>query len=239
MSNGKPTQTRQPAQDAKRRRTRYIMIGVVVAVVVAIGISVLASNRTTTNTDASAPAGVLDDLGVPVGTATSPVMDVYEDFQCPVCAGLESNVGPALGEMVDNGEVLLVYHIMSFLDGNLRNDSSTRAANAAGCAQDQGVFKAYHDQVFANQPQEGVGFTDEQLITFGEAAGVSDMAAFRVCVSDQTYADWVTQVERLAEDDQVHGTPTLVINGTTFDPSQAQTWDDYVTLLTAAIQQAG
>ena len=61
------------------------MIGVVVAVVVAIGIGVLASNRTATNTDASAPAGVLDDLGVPVGTATAPVMDVYEDFQCPVC----------------------------------------------------------------------------------------------------------------------------------------------------------
>jgi protein-disulfide isomerase len=239
MSNGKPTQTRQPAQGARPRRTRYIMIGVVVAVVVAIGIGVLASNRTAFNADASAPAGVLDDLGVPVGTATTPVMDVYEDFQCPVCAGLENNVGPAVREMADNGEVLVVYHIMSFLDGNLRNDSSTRAANAAGCAQDQGVFEAYHDQVFANQPQEGVGFTDEQLITFGETAGVSDMAAFRGCVSDQTYADWVTQVERLAEDDQVHSTPTLVINGTTFDPSEAQTWDDYVTLLTAAIRQAG
>jgi protein-disulfide isomerase len=240
MSNGKQAQSRRESQDAARaRRTRYIMIAVVVAVVLAIGISVLASNRTSSDTNASAPAGVLDDLGVPVGTATSPVLDIYEDFQCPVCAALEHNVGAAVAQMAADGDVLVVYHIMSFLDINLSNDSSTRAANAAGCAQDQGVFEAYHDQVFANQPAEGVGYTDDQLITFGANAGVSDMTAFRDCVTSETYADWVAQVERRAEDDQIHGTPTLLINGTQFDASQAQTWDDYVALLRTAIQQAG
>ena len=105
------------------------------------------------------------------------------------------------------------------------------------------MFEAYHDQVFANQPQEGVGFTDEQLITFGETAGVSDMAAFRGCVSDQTYADWVTQVQRLAEDDQVRSSPTVLVDGTPVDGGQAETadeyWANFILNLTTAIQQAG
>lgn len=232
-------QSRAAQEDARRRRVRNTLIGVIAVVVVAIGLAVWAANRTTTDTGVALPAGVLDDLGVPVGTATSPVMDVYEDFQCPICKVLEENVGPAVAELVDSGRVRVVYHMMSFLDRNLSNDSSTRAANAAGCAQDQGVYAAYHQQVFANQPDEGVGFTDEQLIAFGESAGVPDMAKFETCVSEETFADWVAQVELRAENDQIHGTPTILVDGTQVDLGQATSWEDYIAQLTAAIDQAG
>lgn len=245
MSNGKsaPAGRRIAAEAARRRRTRNILIGVVFVVVAAIGLAVWASNRTTSDAGAAAPAGVLDDRGVPVGTATSPVVEVYEDFQCPICQSLEENVGPTLQELADSGQARIVYHIMSFLDNNLRNDSSTRAANAAGCAQDQGVFPAYHRQVFANQPEEGVGFTDEQLIAFGESAGIPDMAKFRTCLADQTFSDWVARVEALAEDAQIHGTPTVLVNGTTIDGGQAASeeeyWANFIVNLKMAIAQAG
>ena len=49
-------------------------------------------------------------------------------------------------------------HTMSFLDDNLHNDSSLRAASAAACAADAGRFGPYHDAVFAGQPaKEGAG----------------------------------------------------------------------------------
>jgi protein-disulfide isomerase len=240
MSSGKPTKSRRAAQEAARRRTRNIVFAVVIVVVVAIGIAVWASNRTTTDTAAAAPAGVDADLGIPVGTATSPVVDIYEDFQCPICKVLEDNVGATFLELADNGQARVVYHIMSFLDVNLSNDSSTRAANAAGCAQDQGVFPAYHREVFANQPaNEGDGYTDEQLITFGESAGVPDMAAFEACVTNLTYADWVANVERLGEDAQISGTPTILLNGNRLDIlGQATSWDEAITILKTAVTQA-
>jgi protein-disulfide isomerase len=242
MSKNDSRQARQLAEQeaARRRRTRNILIGAVVAIVVVAGIIAWASNRTETDTTAAVPAGVDSGLGVPVGTASSPVVDIYEDFQCPICKTVEDNIGAALQQIIDNGDARVVYHIMSFLDNNLRNDSSTRAANAAGCAQDQGVFPAYHAEVFANQPAvEGDGYTDEQLITFGETAGVADMEQFRTCVTEGTFAGWVTRVERRAEDDQISGTPTILVDGTRVDLGQASSWEDYINQLKAAIQQAG
>jgi protein-disulfide isomerase len=228
------------AQQASRRRTRTIMIIAVFAVVVIAAVAVWAAKRPpSSNTSANVPAGVNSDGGVPVGTATSPVVDVYEDFQCPICKGFEDNVAPTLHQMVNDGQIKIVYHIMSFLDINLSNDSSKRAANAAGCAQDQGMFLAYHDQVYANQPTtEGVGYTDDQLIQFAETVGIPDMARFQQCVANDTFGGWVTQMEVSSENDQVTGTPTLMVNGTRVDWSQASTWNDVLSIVQEAIAAA-
>lgn len=78
----------------------------------------------------SAPAGV-------------PTLDLYEDPQCPICQQFEAIFGTAIGEVAKNNEAKVVVHTMTFLDYNLRNDSSVRAANGAFCAADQGKFREY------------------------------------------------------------------------------------------------
>ena len=84
------------------------------------------------------------------------------------------------GHLVSAGTARIVYYPLSFLDRQLGNDSSLRAANAAGCAQDAGAFAAYHDTVFANQPErEGDGYTDEELLQFGRDAGIEGMPTRR------------------------------------------------------------
>jgi protein-disulfide isomerase len=224
---------------AKRNRTRAIMIIAVFAVVVVAGVAVWAAKRPQSNPSAAMPAGVNSDGGVPVGTATSPIVDVYEDFQCPICKGFEDNVAPTLDQMVEAGQIKEIYHMMSFLDINLRNDSSKRAANAAGCAQDQGMFFEYHNEVFANQPAtEGVGYTDDQLNQFAETVGIPDMNRFKQCVADDTFGNWVTQMEINSENSQVTGTPSLFVNGTRVDWSQASTWNGVLTAIQEAIAAA-
>ena len=81
-----------------------------------------------------------------------PTVDLYEDFQCPVCGQLEERNGRSIFEMAKAGDIKLVVHLMSFLDGNLDNDSSKRAANAAFCASDAGRFPEFHAAVFAALP---------------------------------------------------------------------------------------
>jgi protein-disulfide isomerase len=241
MTKQDPKQARQIAakEAAKRRRSRNIMIAVVFAVAVIAGAGIWAANRTPSNPSADMPAGVDSDGGVPVGTATSPVLDVYEDFQCPICKGFEDNIAPTLDQMVENGEIKMIYHMMSFLDINLKNDSSKRAANAAGCAQDQGMFFEYHNDVFANQPAtEGAGYTDDQLIQFAETVGIPDMERFKQCVADDTFGNWVTQMEINSENDQVTATPTLFVDGKAVDWSQASTWDGVMTAVQEAIDAA-
>ena len=84
--------------------------------------------------------------------ASAPTVDLYEDFQCPACKQFEAPLGSTIQGLAPQGKIKLVYHVMNFLDDNLRNDNSTRAANGAFCAADDGKFQEFHDAVFPNQP---------------------------------------------------------------------------------------
>lgn len=145
-----------------------------------------------------------------------PQVQVYVDFQCPWCGLLETTSGAALTEAAEAGDIGLVTTVMSFLDGNLGNDSSTRAANAALCADDAGAFSAYQAEVFAGQPpEEGAGFTDDQLLQFAEAAGIDgqDLDTFSACMAAGTYDDYVADMQERANRDQISGSPRVLING--------------------------
>ncbi|WP_460767146.1 DsbA family protein [Mariniluteicoccus flavus] len=146
-----------------------------------------------------------------------PVVKVYADYQCPACGRFEKLFGDVLDDMAAKGEVGLEVHTMTFLDTNLRNDSSARAANAAACADVAGHYAAYHRALFAHQPaQEGDGFTDNQLTgEIAEAAGISGAAinGFRACVREQRHQAFVKGVDTTAAKDGITSTPTLTVNG--------------------------
>lgn len=140
---------------------------------------------------------------------------VYEDLQCPFCGLLERSAGESLVAAADAGDIELTYTFMSFLDPVSDDQSSSRAANAALCANDAGVFADWHAAAFAAQPQEGVGYPDADLTGFAEQAGVSgaDLDAFSTCLTEQTYADYVNDMQEAANRDGVSGTPTVEVNG--------------------------
>lgn len=222
------------AGEKRRERTVRIVGAVTVAVVVVgiIGIAVFASQSskepTTTDipvADASAalPAGVLgpdEDLayGVPYGSAAAdaPVLALWEDFQCPACGSLEKANGDGIARLAEEGKVKLVWRPTTFLDGNLGNDASVRAVAAWGCAIDAGKTREFHDYVYANQPAtEGEGWTNEQLIEFGGAAGITgaDLDTFTSCVNDGTYLTWASNSTSEFYGDNIQGTPHALLNG--------------------------
>jgi protein-disulfide isomerase len=167
----------------------------------------------------------------------APVVDLYVDYQCPACASFEAVVGSTFTGLAEEGKIELVYHVKNFLDDNLRNDSSTRAGNAAFCASDAGRFEPFHEQVFPNQPAvEGDGFTDAQLKSFAEAAGVAgdELTTWETCLAAGKYDDYVNSVEEQSFKDGVRGTPTVKINGTEVELGAIASPE----LLTAAVEAA-
>jgi protein-disulfide isomerase len=88
-----------------------------------------------------------------------------------------------------------------------------RAANAAGCAADEGKFLIFHDTVYVNQPKkEGTGYTDSDLLRFGNEAGLTS-PSFAKCVTTVKYRNWVINgVQRAADNVPVTSTPTLRLN---------------------------
>ncbi len=237
------------AASAQRRRSMLVRGGVaalVIVLVVGVGLAVILSRKSTVDATATKPAGVTATLGYPTGTATKPVLDLYEDFQCPICKEYEANIGSQIQALATSGKASVVYHSLTFLDAKnplvagAPLKSSTRAANAAACAQDQGKFLEYHGVTYQNQSTtEGAGFTDDQLIGFGKTAGVADMTRFTQCVKDQQYVGFLSQVAAEADTRQVTGTPTFFVAGKMLSFTSAKSWDDIMKIITDAVAAAG
>jgi protein-disulfide isomerase len=220
------------AAAAPKKGPNKAVLGGVIASIVIIGIvaAVIIGSRGGSSSAAAAdspPKGAVSASGGIVANtgavkAGAPVIDLYEDFQCPNCGELEKSFGSQFAAVAKSGQAKVVYHMMSFLDVNLNNDSSSRAANAAACAADQGKFDAYHDAVYANQPaKEGAGYTDAQLEQFASTAGItgSGLSAFKTCVAKKTHMAYVQAVETASGKAGVTGTPTVKLNGKTMDLS--------------------
>ena len=203
-----------------------VVIGAVIAAVVIVGVVVailIGNNSKSVSAGSSGqPKGVTggDGGGIVANVATAksnaPTLDLYEDFQCPACGDLEKRVGAEITSMATAGEIKLVLHILSFLDDNLKNDSSARSANAAACASDAGKVMEYHSAVFAGMPaQEGVGYTDAQLTEFATTSGITGaaMTTWQKCTSSGQYANYVTSVQEASGKAGVNSTPTVKLNG--------------------------
>jgi protein-disulfide isomerase len=232
----------EAAQKRRDRMLRLGLVGIVVLVVVGIGIAVIATRTPPVDKTAAVPAGTTDTKGYPFGTAATPVLDIYEDFQCPSCDAFEKANGAKIQALATDGKARLVYHMIAILDrvnsGGATANSSTRAAAAGGCAQTQGKFLPFHNTVYANQPEEGAGFTNQTLKDFGRQAGVADQGAFDRCVDDQTYAGFVGQVNQEADRRQVTQTPTFMVNGQMVDTSGATSWEDMGNIVVSAVDKA-
>ena len=155
------------------------------------------------------------------------IVNEHLDYQCPYCHLADTLYGSAFRALAERGDIILRIHIRSFVDKNMNNDSSTRAAMAATCADTVGDFIAYHETIFANQPeQEGTGYTDQQLrVDFPAIAGITgaDLTTFQTCYDTQKTLAYVQAMEEVnstsrtingADQDPPGGTPAIFINGT-------------------------
>lgn len=217
-----------------------VLIGTVVVMVVAlIGALVFWAATRGEDLEATGTSNALPEGGgVTVGAgvdADVPQVHIYGDPQCPWCAVLENSVGAAIGDKVDAGDIGLTVTLMSFLDGRVPGENSARAANAALCADDAGVFLPFYQQMYATQPQEGAGWTDEQLVALGEEAGASDPGAFASCVAERPHADYVEAMQNRANQDGVSGTPRMFVDGTQITDEEMRGLMDDASTLDAVI----
>lgn len=227
----RPDVTKKPAATAPRKGPSRAIIGTVVAAALVVGVvvAILIGNSSKAGDEAGGsglPAGVVGGEGGGIlansapAKASAPTLEIYSDYQCATCARFEAVFGATLAELTNAGNVKLILHTMSFVDTNLKNDSSRRAANAAACAADAGKFQEFNSAVFAGQPaEEGTGYTDAQLTQFASTAGIAGgpLTTWQECTSSGHYAQYVTDVQATSEKAGVFDTPTVKLNGKTIN----------------------
>jgi protein-disulfide isomerase len=206
--------------------TRWLVIGMV-ALVVAVGaFFTLTSEDKATNTslaaldsfspignvpatvDPAQGAGIVFNAGLPLR------INVFEDFQCPVCKFFEDPIGGYLTSLITEKKAEVVYHPLSFLGNKRGDDESIAASNAAYCAVDEGKFIDFHKALYDVQSSiENSGFlNDDNLIAIGEKVGISSQS-FSDCVKNKSKMINVTAAMESMEGYGVSGTPTVFING--------------------------
>ncbi|WP_026411443.1 DsbA family protein [Actinomadura oligospora] len=232
------------AQAARDRRARLLMIvlGVAVAAVVIAVVVVLVANsgdnggkvKATPYTGPSAPVTRNPDGSVTMAKAgvSKPVLELFEDFQCPGCKALEASLGPTMRQLVADGKLKLVYRPFHLFQQEPLSGNSERGANAALCVP-AAQWLSFHDTLYKAQPEEGKdGFSEDDLVKWGRQLGVTD-ANFEPCVRDMKQKAKVAEMTKYAlETRKVEGTPTMFLDGRQLN---ATTKDD----LTKAVQQAG
>jgi protein-disulfide isomerase len=153
-----------------------------------------------------------------------PVLEIYEDFQCPACKSFEETNGATVKDLIAGGKAKVVYRPFRLFQQEPLSSSSRRAAAAALCAPADGWI-AFHDLLFQNQPPEGQnGFSNADLVAWGKQAGIDD-PAFATCVTTQQKAGLVEQASQAALAAGVQGTPTVKLDGTSLSQNQIFTAD--------------
>ncbi|MGN2635610.1 DsbA family protein [Nocardia takedensis] len=223
------------ANKADRNRRIAIQVGVaavLVGLVAAIGISIALKNSDDDGTgpvpsiaapsNAAGVTGTVTDSGaVRIGKPEAKVtVRVVADLQCPACKAFEAANEQTLSQAVNSGTAAVEYNIISFLDKASTNQYSSRAANASYCVAqaDPSKYQTWIATMFERQPAEGgAGLTDDQLIEIAKSVGYTDEVAS--CITDKTYAKFVTSTTQQAFDSGVDSTPTVYVNNEKINPA--------------------
>ncbi|MFI5067026.1 MAG: DsbA family protein [Streptosporangiales bacterium] len=193
-----------------------IVIAIVVIVVARPGQSKSAAVHGAYYTGPFPPVTLNSDHSVTAAKpgVSTPVLDIYEDFQCPICDAFEKANGGMVQKLAAEGKVRVVYHPFTiFLGEQPQQDNSVRAWAAAWCVP-AGRWLLYHNLLYANQQPETTpgGFPVSQLLALGRRAGLTS-PSFTSCVSSQRYAPEAVPLSEQIIKSGITGTPTVQLNG--------------------------
>lgn len=146
-------------------------------------------------------AGAAPTLGSP----SAPVTIIeFSDFQCSFCKRFWVETLPRLKEAyLDTGKARFIYRHFAILGKH-----SEQAALAAACAQEQGKFWEYHDQLFRNQG--GLAFTEAKLKQYSDDIGLN-AGVFGTCLGTGKYREKVERETAAAVNLGGRGTPFFIV----------------------------
>ena len=131
----------------------------------------------------------------------------FGDYQCTFCYKFhQSSLKAIQSEYIDSGKVKLV-----FKDFPLNGPDSILAAMASYCANEQGKYWEYHDELYINWGGERTGWvTRDSLEQFANTVGL-DVKRFNSCLDEDKYRDKVIEQYDFGQRIGIDATPSFLI----------------------------
>jgi protein-disulfide isomerase len=135
----------------------------------------------------------------------------YGSLTCGGCKYFHDKILPRIeADYVETGKVRFIFREV------LRNDVDTALVAMARCAGEDKFFEAT-DAMFEHQPEiiksAQAGTLLDTFVEIGAPYGITDVDAFNACYADMSIRLDMIEVQESANEYELHGTPTLIING--------------------------
>lgn len=209
---------RQASKERKLRTLMTSLAALVVIAVIVVGVVVYQSNKEDTAgyTGPPAPVGRQADGSVLMAEpgVQGPVLEIYEDFQCPACKKMEDTNADTIKRLAAERKAKVIYKPFSLFrdQGEPVAGNSLRALNAAFCAP-ANKWMAYHDKLYEEQgPESSKGFENKQLIDWGKDVGIAG-GGFDQCVNGNAKKADIDRADAAAQRAGAQGTPYVLLNG--------------------------
>jgi protein-disulfide isomerase len=217
---------RRQSQAAARKRALLITLSGLAVLALVVGITVFVTTKkderaqqATAYTGKLAAVSRNADGSITMAKAgvTAPLLEVFEDFQCPICKEFETAGGGTLKRLAAEGKVKVVYRPFQLFQDEPLSSNSRRAANAALCTPAD-KWISYHDTLYKYQPAEGTkGFSGKDLVAWGTDLGVTG-PAYGQCVNETQKGGQIDQMTQYATGTRkVTGTPAVFLDGRQLD----------------------
>ncbi len=154
-------------------------------------------------TPPAAPTVTLDLTGYPAKGPenASIVIAEFADYRCPHCKAAAATLKQVQADYPDQIRLVM-------LDFPILGNLSKELAKAAHCANEQGKFWDYHDELFSNQSD----ITLEKATSIAEELGL-DVTQLSTCMESEASEQHVTRAAAQAAQLGLTGTPAIFING--------------------------
>jgi len=143
-------------------------------------------------------------IGNPYATIT--ILE-FGDYQCTFCHKFhQSTLNTIKHDFIETGKVKMI-----FKDFPLNGPDSVLAAEAAHCAQDQGKYWEYHDEIYKNWGGERTGWiTRDSLDKFATTVNL-ELDKFDKCLDDHKYLERVNQMHEFGKEIGIDATPSFLV----------------------------
>jgi len=160
------------------------------------------------NSEILTKSKLIQDGSPILGESSAPITILeWGDYQCTFCYRFhDSTLKTIERDYIQTGKVNLV-----FKDFPLNGPDSLLAAEASYCAEDQGKYWQYHDELYKNWGGENTGWvTGWALNAFGTTVGL-DLDKFNQCLDEHKYQDKVNLLYQFGKDLGIDATPSFLI----------------------------
>ncbi len=188
------------------------LIYLVIPVVLGIGVGLILAftlESSETESDTLLTVSKLVENGSPILGDNSAEITILEwgDYQCTYCYRFHgSSLNTIVENYIDTGKVNLV-----FKDFPLNGPDSILAAEASYCADDQGSYWAYHDELYINWGGERTGWITRDSLNHFATTLELDLDQFNSCLDEQKYRQRVLDLHQFGREIGIDATPSFLI----------------------------